>query len=83
MGFHQQVHKSHEKASHDRHFKQKKFETRDLVFLYDSKFLQHLGKFQMHWLGMYVIRSVTKEAVVQLDKLNGEFMEGPMNGSQL
>jgi hypothetical protein len=61
----------------------KKFQTGDLVLLYDSKFLQHPGKFQMHWLGPYVIRYVTEAGVVQLEKLDGEVMEGLVNGSQL
>jgi hypothetical protein len=62
-GFHQQVQKVHEKSWHDRHIKQKKFQTGDLVLLYDNKFLQHPGKFQMHWLGPYVIRFVTDAGV--------------------
>jgi hypothetical protein len=37
----------------------------------------------MHWLGSYVIRYVTQACVVQLEKLNGEIMEGLVNGSQL
>jgi hypothetical protein len=67
---------STQKAWHDRHIKQKKFQMGDLVFLYDNKFLQHPGKFQMHWLGPYVIRFVTEAGVVQLEKLNGEIVEG-------
>jgi hypothetical protein len=53
------------------------------VLLYDNKFLQHPGKFQMHWLGPYVIRFVTDASVVQLEKLNGEVVEGLVNGSRL
>jgi hypothetical protein len=37
----------------------------------------------MHWLGPYVIRFVTDAGVVQLEKLNGEVVEGLVNGSQL
>jgi hypothetical protein len=51
----------------------------DLVFLYDNKFLQHPRKFQMHWLGPYVIIFVIEAGVVQLEKLNGEIMEGLVN----
>jgi hypothetical protein len=82
-GFHQQVQKARKKAWHDRHIKQKKFQIGDLVLLYDNKFLQHLGKFQMHWLGPYVIKFVTNVGVVQLEKLNGEVVEGLVNGSWL
>jgi hypothetical protein len=42
-----------------------------------------LEKFQMHWLGPYVITFVTEAGVVQLEKLNGESMEGMVNDSQL
>jgi hypothetical protein len=37
----------------------------------------------MHWLGPYVIRFVTEAGVVQLEKLNGEIVEGPVNNSRL
>jgi hypothetical protein len=53
--FHQQVQKEREKEWHDRHIKQKMFQVGDLVLLYDNKFMQHPGKFQMHWLRPYVI----------------------------
>jgi hypothetical protein len=55
----------------------------DLVFLYDNNFLQHPGKFQIHWLGLYVIIFVTEVGVVQLDKLNEETIEGLINGNRL
>jgi len=29
-----------------------------MVLLYDGKFTKHLGKFQMHWLGPYVINFI-------------------------
>lgn len=47
-GFHQQVPKEHEKAWHDRNIKLHMFKLNDLVLLYDSKFTEFLGKFQMH-----------------------------------
>jgi hypothetical protein len=62
-GFHQQVQKSREKAWHDRHIKQKKFQVGDLVLLYDNKYMQHPGKFRMHWLGPYVIQQLTEIGV--------------------
>lgn len=55
----------------------------DLVLLYDSKFMQHPEKFQMHWLGPYVIKYVTEAGVVQLEILNGEDLGEMVNGSQL
>ena len=55
----------------------------DLVFLYDNKYLEHHGKFQMHWLGPYVIIFVSKTGEVKLDNLNGKTMEGLINSSWL
>jgi hypothetical protein len=37
----------------------------------------------MHWLGLYVIKYVTEASVVQLEKLDGEVMEGLVKVSQL
>jgi cell division septum initiation protein DivIVA len=45
VGFHQHVHKEREKAYHDRHIKKKSFKKGDLVLVYDSKFMNHSGKF--------------------------------------
>jgi hypothetical protein len=46
--FHKQVQKVRDKAWHDHHIKRKMFKEGDIVFLYDSKALQHLGKLRMH-----------------------------------
>jgi hypothetical protein len=54
-----------------------------LVLLYDNKFMQHPGKFIMHWLGPYVIQQVTEIGVVRLETLNGEVFGGMVNGSWL
>jgi hypothetical protein len=56
--FHQKLHKTCEKSWNDRHIKQKKFQTRDIVLLYDIKFLNHPEKVMMHRLGPYVIKYV-------------------------
>jgi hypothetical protein len=53
------------------------------VLLYDSKFLQHPGKFHMHWLGPYMTRFVIEVGVVKLEKLDGEVMEGMVNRIRL
>jgi hypothetical protein len=66
VGFHQEVHKAKDKACPDRHIKKKKFKERDMVILYDCKCLQHYGKFMMHCLGPYEIKSFTDEGVVKL-----------------
>jgi hypothetical protein len=62
-GLQQQVQKAREKDRHDRDIKKKKFQVGDLVLLYDSKFMQHPGKFRMHKLGPYVIQHVTETCV--------------------
>jgi hypothetical protein len=82
-GFHQQVQKEREKAYHDRHIKKKAFKQGDMVLVYDSKFMKHLGKFRTHWLGPYEVTYVTEGGVAQLKTLNGEWKEGLVNGIRL
>jgi hypothetical protein len=82
-GFHQPVWKSREKSWHDRHIKRKTFKEGDLVFLYDSKSLQHPGKLRMHWLGPYKVKSIMDEGVVQLIDIVGADLRGMINGSHL
>lgn len=57
---------------HDRHFKKCTFKNGDLVLLYDKKFTKFPRKFQMHWLGPYIIKKIADGGVVQLVKLNRE-----------
>jgi transposase InsO family protein len=82
-GFHQEVQKARDKSWHDRHIKRKSFKEGDLVLVYDSKFLQHPGKFRMHWLGPYEVKTVTEGGVVQLKDLGGTKLRGMINGSRL
>ena len=70
-GFHQEVQKERDKSWHDRHIKRKSFKEGDLVLVYDSKFLQHPGKFRMHWLRPYEVKIVTDGGVVPLKYLGG------------
>jgi hypothetical protein len=37
----------------------------------------------MHWLGPYMIIYVTKVGVFQLEQLDGQVMEGLVNGSRM
>ena len=62
----QRVKKDWQKAWHDRHIKIKQFSQGDLVLLYDSKFIKHLGKLQMHWLGSYFVHSINSGGAIQL-----------------
>lgn len=82
-GFHQEVQKPRDKSWHDRHIKRKSFKEGDLVLVYDSKFLQHPGKFRMHWLGPYEVKSVIEGGVVQLKYLGGTELRVMINGSRL
>jgi hypothetical protein len=53
------------------------------VLVYDSKFMEHPGKFRTHCLGPYEVSYVTEGGATQLKTLNGEWKEGLVNGSQL
>jgi hypothetical protein len=83
VGFHLEVQKERDKSWHDRHIKRKSFKEGDLVLVYDSKFLQHPGKFRMHWLRPYEVKIVTDGGVVQLKDLGGTELRGITNGSRL
>ena len=82
-GFHQQVQKARDKVWHDRHIKRKMFKEGDLVFLYDNKALKHPGKLRMHWLGLYEVKYLTDEGVVQLKDIAGTDLRKMINGSRL
>ena len=82
-GFHQQVQKARDKAWHDRHIKRKMFKEGDLVFLYDSKALQHLGRLRMHFLGPYEVKAITDGGYLQLKDLADAKLKGMINGSWL
>lgn len=68
--------KARDKAWHDRHIKHKIFHVGDLVLLYDSKL-------RTHWMGPFVIHSVTEAGTVQLKDLQGELYGELVNGSRL
>ena len=79
--FHQQVQKVRDKAWHDRHIRQKTFVEGKLVLLYDSQFAKHLGKFQQHWLGPYIVKAIMDCGAVRLATLYGDMLLGYVNGS--
>jgi len=51
--------------------------------MYDSKFTKFPGKFQMHWMGPYIVKDIMDGGIVQLAKLNGELFPRRINGSWL
>lgn len=81
--FHLEVKKAWDKSWHDWIIKHRKFQEGDLVLRYNNKFLKHLGKFQMHWMGPYVIHHVTDGGVEKLRNINGMSHEGFVNVSKL
>ena len=83
VGFHQQVAKDRQKAQHDHLIKKKQFAIGYLVLLYDSKFIKHPSKLQMHWLGPYIVQSITFGGAVQLQQLDGTVLPKLINGSCL
>jgi hypothetical protein len=80
-GFHQQVHKARDKSWRDRCIKKKTFKEGDLVLNYDNKSLHHPGKIIMHFLGPYIVKSVTDGGAVKLRDLSGAELRGMINGS--
>ena len=72
-GFQQKVQKVRDKAWHDRHIKHKIFQVGDLILLYDRKFLKHPGKLRTHWLGPFVIHSVTEASAIQFETCRGSY----------
>ena len=64
--FHQHIENDRQKFWHERHIKNKQFQKGDLVLLYESKSMKYLDKLQMHWLGPYLINSITSGGSVQL-----------------
>jgi hypothetical protein len=83
VDFHQEVQQEKDKSWHDRNTKKKNFKVGDLVLLYDSTYLQHLGKLIMHYLGPYEIKFVTYGGVVYLQDLTSKEIQGLVNGVRL
>ena len=53
------------------------------MLLYDSKLIKHPSKLQMHWLGPYLVHSITSGGAVQLQQLDGAVLPMLVNGSRL
>ena len=53
------------------------------MLVYNSKFMKHSGKQYMHWLGPYLINSITSGGVVQLQQLDGTMLPKVVNGSKM
>ena len=51
--------------------------------MYDIKLSKHQGKLEMHWLGMYVINSITIGMAVQLQHLDGAMFPKMVNDNRI
>lgn len=61
---------------HDRYSKMKQFKEGDWAFLYDSKFKNFKGKFNIHWLGPYEIEKVFDNGSVHVKTIdNGNILK--------
>ena len=83
VGFNQNVEKQRQKGWNDRHITIKQFKVGGLILMYDSKFLKHLGKLKMHWLGPYIVAHINEAGVVKLHKLDGTPVASMINGNRL
>ena len=68
---------------HDHHIKKRTFKSGYLILTYDSKFAKFPEKFQMHWLGPYIVKEIMDGGAVQFVKLNKELFPGKINRSLL
>ena len=53
------------------------------MLLYDIKIFKNPGKLKTHWLGPYTIVHITSMGAVKLEKLDGTYVAGMVNGSHL
>ena len=51
--------------------------------MYDSNFVKHPGKLQMHWLDPYIINFITSEGAIQLQQLEGVMLPKLVNRSRM
>ena len=50
--------------------------------MYNNTFTKHPGKLQMHWLGLYLVHSITSRGAVHLQQLDGAVLLTLVNGSR-
>lgn len=71
------------KKWHDVHLRSKTFEPGKRVLLYDSRYNNFLGKFQIKWMGPYQIQQVFQNGTVQLQSIDGSDSTFRVNGYRL
>ena len=47
------------------------------------KLIKHPGKLQMHWLGPYLVQSITFRDAIKLQQLDGAMFSKLINGNRL
>ncbi|XP_059068438.1 uncharacterized protein LOC131858957 [Cryptomeria japonica] len=65
---------------HDHHIQNRSFQPSDWALLYDSRFQDFKGKFQIRWLGPYEIKKVYDNGVVYLCTVDSERRALLVNG---
>ena len=53
------------------------------MLLYENKFIKHPGQLQIHWLGPYLVNSITSGGAIHLQQLDGAMLPNLVNGSRL
>ena len=79
-GFQQNIEKKKKKSWHDRHIRIKGLKVRGLVLLYDGKFFKHPRNLKTHWIGPYLITHITNVGAVKLQRIDGMYVTGIVNG---
>ena len=51
------------------------------MLMYDNKYFKHPWKLKTHWLAPYLIVHITYAGSVKLQKLDGTYVTGMVNGS--
>lgn len=69
--YHATIEKEWQKSYHHRNIKKKHFNKDDQVLLYDSKFMNHPGKLQIHWINPFIVVEIKYYGVVKLTQLDG------------
>ena len=71
------------KSYYDSKLKKKSFRVNDHVLLYDSRYLDFPGKFQLRWQGPYKVMEVFPNGSIQLQDFEGKQLATRINGNRL
>ena len=71
------------KSYYDSKLKKKTFTVNDYVLLYDSRYLDFPGKFQLRWHGPYKVTEVFQNGSIQLEDYEGKQLATRINGNRL